>query len=109
VNRSRAKKPLTPAALGKWRLGKSFASDEVMPGKAFSVGKLASVGTSPKPSRHVHENPRLAALKRSHFTKKGREGRISRGLKALERFQWDLDLDRGTIRWAAEDPEIEHL
>jgi hypothetical protein len=80
-----------------------------MPRTAFSTSKLASASTSPKPARYMHENPHLTALKRSHFTKKGRKARISRGLQALERFQWDLDLDPQTIRWAAEDPEIEQL
>jgi hypothetical protein len=109
MNRSRAKQPLTPVARSKRNSGKSFTSDKVMAEKAPSIGKLASARTSPKPARHSHKNPRLAALKRSHFTKQGREARISRGLQALERFQWDLELDPETIRWAAEDPEIEHL
>jgi hypothetical protein len=109
MNRSRAKQPLTPVARKKWSSAKSFTSDKVIAGKAPSTGKLASARTSPKPARHVHENPRLAALKQSHFTKKGQKARISRGLKALERFRWDLELNPETIRWAAEDPEIEHL
>ncbi|MGH7813507.1 MAG: hypothetical protein ACREQI_05835 [Candidatus Binataceae bacterium] len=80
-----------------------------MSGKTFSIGKPVSARTSAKPVGDVRENPRLAALKRSHFTKQGRKARISRGIEALERFRWDLDLDPETIRWAAEDLEIEYL
>ncbi len=109
MNRSRAKEHLTPDAKKKRRSGESFTSDKVVSGVAFSIGKSVSAKTAPKPSGHVRENPRLTALKRSHFTKKGRNARISRGLEALERFQWDLELDGETIKWAAEDPEIEHL
>jgi hypothetical protein len=111
MNRSRAKKPLTPAAHSERRSDKSFASGEIKideRAKDFPSGKRVSNRTSPKPARHVRENPRLAALKRSHFTKKGRKARISRGLQALERFRWDLDLDAETIKWAAENPDIEY-
>lgn len=55
------------------------------------------------------ENPKLAALKRAHFTKKGRAARIARAKKALEEFKWDLDLDAETIKWLAEDPDIEYM
>jgi hypothetical protein len=55
------------------------------------------------------ENPKLAALKRAHFTKKGRAERIARAKKALEEFRWDVDLDTETIKWLAEDPDIEYM
>jgi hypothetical protein len=100
---------LIPDAKRKRRSGESFASEKIASGMAFSIGKAVSTKARPKASGRMRESPRLAALKRSHFTKKGRSARISRGLEALERFRWDLDLDRETIRWAAEDPEIEHL
>ena len=109
MNRSRAKKPLTPSAHSDWRSRKLFPSGATVSGEDRLIGKPVSNSTSSKPARHVRENPRLAALKRSHFTKKGRKARISRGLQALERFRWDLDLDAETIRWAAENPDIEHL
>ena len=55
------------------------------------------------------ENPRLAALKRKHFTKKGRAARIDHALKALEQFRWDFSLDDATLKWIAEDPDIEQI
>lgn len=61
------------------------------------------------PGGAIKENPRLAALKRKHFTKKGRASRIARALKALEQFTWDFSLDDATLKWIAEDPNIEHF
>ena len=55
------------------------------------------------------ENPKLKALLRAHFTKKGRAARIARARKALEEFKLDVDLDMETIRWVAEDPDLEYL
>jgi hypothetical protein len=55
------------------------------------------------------ENPKLAALKRAHFTKKGRAARIARAKKALEEARWDIPLDMETLKWLAEDPDLEYL
>ncbi len=54
------------------------------------------------------ENPKLAALKRRHFTKKGRAARIDRAMKTLDQFHWDFGFDDETLKWTAEDPDIEH-
>jgi hypothetical protein len=63
--------------------------------------KKAASATAPT------ENPKLAALKRAHFTKKGRAARIARAKKTLEEARWDTGLDIETIKWIAEDPDLE--
>jgi hypothetical protein len=72
---------------------------------------------TPKPKRQKRadstagaqaENPKLKALLRAHFTKKGRVTRIARARKALEEFRFDVDLDMETIKWVAEDPDLEY-
>ena len=66
-----------------------------------------------KPSRpkkpEPADNPKLAALKRAHFTKKGRAARIAHARRALEEARWDTGLDIETIKWLAEDPDLEYL
>ncbi len=57
----------------------------------------------------TEENPKLAALKRAHFTKKDRSARISKALEALEKFRWDLDLDPETIKGSRKDPDLEYM
>jgi hypothetical protein len=78
-----------------------------------SLQKAAVQKTPPAKARRgdvgVGENPKLAALKGAHFTKKDRSARISRALKTLEKFEWDFDLDPETIRWIAEDPDLEYM
>lgn len=63
----------------------------------------------PKSAAAPPDNPKLAALKRAHFTKKGRAARIARARKALEEFRWDVDLNTETIKWLAEDPDLEYM
>jgi hypothetical protein len=84
------------------------AKAKTSPQKARTSRKSAtpreSLGTGqPK------ENPKLAALKRAHFTKKGRAERIARARKALEAARWDTGLDLETIKWIAEDPNLEYM
>jgi hypothetical protein len=78
-----------------------------------SLQKAAVQKTPPAKARHADsatgENPKLAALKRAHFNKKDRSARISKALETLEKFRWDLDLDPETIKWIAEDPDLEYM
>jgi hypothetical protein len=78
-----------------------------------SLQKAAVQKAPPAKARHADlatgENPKLAALKRAHFTKKDRSARISKALETLEKFRWDLDLDPETIKWIAEDPDLEYM
>jgi hypothetical protein len=74
--------------------------------------KVTSTASRPKKTASATaptENPKLAALKRAHFTKKGRAARIARAKKALEEARWDTGLDMETIKWLAEDPDLEYL
>ncbi len=68
-----------------------------------------SIIRSPAAVAGGKENPKLAALKRKHFTKKGRAARIDHALKALDQFRWDLSLDDEALKWIAEDPNIEQF
>jgi hypothetical protein len=68
-----------------------------------------SIIRSRRQSADGKENPKLAALKRKHFTKRGRAARIDHALKTLNQFSWDFGLDDETLKWAAEDPDIEHF
>jgi len=52
---------------------------------------------------------RLAALKARHFTPKGREDRIAKALEILSRPGPTFKLDKETVRWIAQDVEIENI
>lgn len=52
---------------------------------------------------------RWLELKWSHFTQQGRKQRIERALAALHRVAIRYDLDSETIKWIAEDPDLEDL
>jgi hypothetical protein len=57
-------------------------------------------------------NPKLAALKRSRFTKRGRTKRIQRAQQALgeiDRIGSTFKLDKDTLIRLAEDPDFEYL
>jgi len=57
------------------------------------------------------ESPRLIALKRQHFTKKGRAARFARAQQALaeiEKLGSTFKIDNGTLRWLAEDPDPQY-
>jgi len=64
---------------------------------------------SQAPTAVGKENPKLAALKRKHFTKKGRAARIAYAMKTMDQFHWDFGFDDETLKWVAEDPDIEHF
>ena len=51
---------------------------------------------------------RLAELKAKHFSSKGREERIAKALKILNRPGPTFKLDRATVKWIAQDAEIEN-
>jgi len=58
------------------------------------------------------ENPKLAELKRRYFSKKGRTARIKRAEQALieiDRIGSTFKLDKDTVNWLAEDPDLEYL
>lgn len=58
------------------------------------------------------ENPRLAALKRRHFTKKGRAARIAGARQAfaeIERIGSTFKLDNETLKRLAENPDLEYV
>jgi hypothetical protein len=58
------------------------------------------------------ENPKLAALKRRHFMKKGQAARIARAEKALrviDEVGSTFKLDIETMKSLAEDPDLEYL
>ena len=52
---------------------------------------------------------RLAELKAKHFSPKGREQRIAKALETLKRPGPTFKLDRDTVKWIAQDAEIEYL
>jgi hypothetical protein len=61
--------------------------------------------------RATKEMPKdkLAELKAKHFTLKGREQRIAKALEILNRPGPTFKLDRKTVKWIAQDVEIENL
>jgi hypothetical protein len=61
--------------------------------------------------RATKETPKdkLAELKAKHYTLKGREQRIAKALEILNRPGPTFKLDRKTIKWIAQDGEIENL
>ncbi|MDO8585949.1 MAG: hypothetical protein Q7T82_02815 [Armatimonadota bacterium] len=50
---------------------------------------------------------RFERLKRAHFRLEGRDERIANALKALEEATENYPLDAETVRWIAEDKDIE--
>jgi hypothetical protein len=61
--------------------------------------------------RATHEAPKdkLAELKAKHFTRKGRKQRIAKALEILNRPGPSFKLDRETVKWIAQDIDIENL
>ena len=61
--------------------------------------------------RAQKETPKekLAELKAKHFSPKGRKLRIAKALETLKRPGPTFKLDRETVKWIAQDAEIEHL
>lgn len=52
---------------------------------------------------------RLAELKAKHFTPEGRKERIAKALEILSRPGPTFKLDRETVRWVAQDADIENI
>jgi hypothetical protein len=52
---------------------------------------------------------KLEELKAKHFRGKGREKRIAKALEILNRPAPTFKLDRATVKWIAQDAEIENL
>ena len=52
---------------------------------------------------------RWSRFKQTHWPREGRERRISQGLEALDSAIVDYGLDIETIRWIAEDVDLEDL
>jgi len=77
---------------------------------AESASKRRSRSSSqvrPLSASATGESPGLIALKRQHFTKKGRAARIARAQQALdeiEKIGSTFKIDNETLKWLAEDP-----
>lgn len=52
---------------------------------------------------------RLAELKAKHFTPQGRKERIAKALEILSRPGPTFKLDKETVRWVAQDADIENI
>jgi len=52
---------------------------------------------------------KLAELKAKHFTPEGRKERIAKALEILSRPGPRLKLDKETVRWVAQDADIENI
>ena len=51
----------------------------------------------------------LAELKAKHFTPQGRKERIAKALEILSRPGATFKLDKETVKWVAQDVEIENI
>jgi hypothetical protein len=54
-------------------------------------------------------NRKWQAAKGAHFALAGKRERIRKALAALERATFSSGLDAATVRWIAEDPDLEDL
>ncbi len=75
-------------------------------------GTAHSTAERARPAAAPVENPKLAALKRAYFSKKGRAARIARAQQALieiDKIGSTFKLDKETVKWLAEDPDLEYL
>lgn len=52
---------------------------------------------------------RLAEVKAKHFTPQGRKERIAKALEILSRPGPTFKLDKETVRWVAQDADIENI
>ena len=61
--------------------------------------------------RAQKETPKekLAELKAKHFSSRNRNLRIAKALEILKRSSPAFKLDRETVKWIAQDADIEHL
>jgi hypothetical protein len=58
--------------------------------------------------RETQKN-RFEELKAKHFSSKGRERRIAKALEVLSRPEATFKLDRDTVKWIAQDVDVENL
>ena len=56
-----------------------------------------------------HPKDKLAELKAKHLTVRDRQQRIAKALEILNRPGPTFKLDRKTVKWIAQDVEIENL
>ena len=52
---------------------------------------------------------RFEELKAKHFSSKGRDRRIAKALEVLNRPRPTFKLDRDTVKWIAQDADVENL
>ncbi len=82
---------------------------------ARRVSKKASAPANPSPrklDRFAGVNPKLAALLRKHFTKKGRAARLARAEKALQEMREigaTFKVDDDTWKWVAQSKDLEDI
>ena len=73
----------------------------------------SAISRSSERERFAGVNPKLAKLLRQHFTRKGRAARIARAAEAWRVIEevgsTFKKLDPDTIKWIAEDPDLEYL
>ena len=80
-----------------------------------SVPKKAATSAiprSPRRNRFAGVNPKLAAILRKHFSEKGRAARVARAreaLRVIDEVGATFKLDNETLKWIAEDPDLEYL
>ncbi len=71
---------------------------------------ISSSQARPRGASATGENPRLIALKRRHFPKKGRVVRVASAQQALaevEKIGSTFKIDNETLKSLAEDPDLE--
>jgi len=86
----------------------NISADGVVKKRAATSGSQAR----PRRASATGESPGLTALKRQHFTKKGRTARIARAQQALaeiEKIGSTFKIDNETLKWLAEDPDLEYV
>jgi len=100
----------------RWPSVGEATSGEVRPHSGYSETLVAA--SNPALAGGGQETMALAAyaarqrwlqLKRSHFKREGRQARVEAALKALEEAAFDYGLDAETVRWIAEDADLEDM
>ena len=82
---------------------------------ARRIPKKASTPANPSPrkrDRFAGVNPKLAALLRKHFTKKGRAERVARAAEALQVMREigaTFKVDDDTWKWIAQYKDLEDI
>ncbi len=73
--------------------------------RSQKTAELETSRDSPTATRHAE----LLALERKQFAKSGQEARVERALEALKGLRVDFELDPETVRWIAQDIDIEEF